>query len=223
MGRWLAFDLGLIVCATFSILRVEVANRVAQGMPEYLIRTLQSPASSDYERMNAIWELSMFETDGSTQALQRAAREQKPPINLMAAATLLERNDISGLPLLEDVSLRHPSELRELHLQTYLGSIKDPAAIPSLIHLMASPDVEIRRGAAQALCNISLAATIDPLIEGLDDSDVEVQYYSVIGLAKISGKPYNGWYPGRGIFGQNTQYYLNHWKAWAKESAQSKP
>jgi hypothetical protein len=228
MGLWLAFDLGLIVCATFVILRTEVVNRVATGTPEGLTRTLLSPASSTGEKMHAIWELSLVGTDESTRSLRHAAQELQPPVNLMAAATLLERNDISELPLLEDYLLRHSSQLEATpengptDLASYLRSIKDPAAIPNLIQLMASADVETRRAAVQALWNIESPASIDSLIKGLNDGDVEVRYYCVSGLAQMTGAP-GEWDPDRGLFGQNESYYLDHWKAWARDRTPTSP
>jgi len=243
MGLWLAFDLGLMVCLTFVILRVEIANRVAQGKPEYFIQTLLSPTSPDNERLHAIGELSSVKTDESTQALRRAAREQQPPVNVMAAATLLLHNDISELPLLEDICLRHSSQLEQdsfqtivsnglitssltgshsgpINLESYLGCIRDPAAIPSLIHLMTSPNVGTRRGTAHALRNIASPATMDVLIKGLDDSDIEVRYYSTCTLIKIAG---DGHYPARDRYDLNEESYLDHWKTWAKERLQTKP
>lgn len=215
IGLWLAFDLSLIVCVTAVILHSVVENRIAQGKPDYLIRTLQSQSSSIPERLHALWELMGVQTDEATQALRRAAREQQPPINLRAAAALLVRNDISELEVLEE-PLMHPHTDETLNLGYGLASIKDPAAISVLVHLMTSPEVITRRGAASALRNIASPSTTDALIKGLDDSDVQVRYFTACTLIEIAG---DGHYPSQGLFEQNEEAYLDHWKAWARQRA----
>jgi hypothetical protein len=233
---WLVFDLVLIFCVTATILRVQVINRVAQGRPENICNavspTLNSPTTAANERVNALFKLAQVHTDQATDILRHAAREQPAPVNLVAAANLLGRDDLVGLSILE-TSLMHSSQLGSpsptgdywMNLEVMLSNVTDPAAAPILARLMTSPEFGTRRGAAHALRNIHTTATIDSLIKGLDDSDVEVRYFSVTGLAAATLEPHqmHDWYPSRGKYALNEQYYLDHWKAWAKARGQVGP
>jgi HEAT repeat protein len=82
--------------------------------------------------------------------------------------------------------------------------------------LLRSSDVNVRRAAAAALRNTQNRAAIPSLAQGaLQDSDREVQYEAVIGLAEITGM--NGdWAPTYGAFLKEPQRYVDHWRECAK-------
>ncbi len=192
-------------------------DRIAQGKPDFLIHQLQASTTSVPDRLHDIYELSNFRTSDTTAALRDAAIHQAPPLNLTAALALLEQNDISELPLVEDSVLRNPAILQTAwtpsQLETYIGDIQDPAAIPALTRMMGSPRADVRRGVARALSHIRDPDVIDPLVQGLDDSDQEVRYHSVCGLITIAG---DGHYPAESKFLENEDAYLKFWRDWAK-------
>jgi hypothetical protein len=53
------------------------------------------------------------------------------------------------------------------------------------------------------------------LVQALFDTDREVQYQAVIGLAEIAGAE-SEWSPATDTFNQNPQKYLDYWRDWGK-------
>jgi HEAT repeat protein len=76
--------------------------------------------------------------------------------------------------------------------------------------------VNLRRGASAGLRNTRDPAAVEPLTRALHDSDRDVQYQAVIGLAEITGTT-GEWAPGYGLFLRAPERYVNHWQEWAKE------
>ena len=96
-----------------------------------------------------------------------------------------------------------------------LPFIREPSAVPTLSDLVGAANVNIRRGAAAALRNTQDRAAIKPLARALNDTDPEVQYQAVIGLAEITGAP-SEWSPASETFEKAPQLYLDYWREWAK-------
>jgi HEAT repeat protein len=65
-----------------------------------------------------------------------------------------------------------------------LGEIKDPAAVPALLHALKDEDVSVRWKAADALVSIGKTA-VPALIEALKDKDSEVRREAAAALGKI--------------------------------------
>jgi hypothetical protein len=57
-------------------------------------------------------------------------------------------------------------------------------------------------------------ASLCPLATTLDDTDFEVRYYGVTGLAEISGQL--EWHPNMEVFRAEEARYLRHWRDWAR-------
>jgi hypothetical protein len=170
-------------------------------------------------REQAVRVLRSVRTPAATVALRAASRGQPVNVRLSAIGALLSRNDISELAAAEHVLLHPPPGVNE-NLVAGLayaigGGVKDPRAIPTLARLLPSKNVYVRRAAAAALRNTRDGAAIKPLTEALYDSDREVQYQAVIGLAEITGTV-GEWAPASGTFEQNPKRYLDHWREWAK-------
>ena len=244
MILWLAFDLVLIVGTTFAILRTEVVNRIAVGKPENIyeaaVQVLQSKASSEGDRAQAILKLGEIRSEAATDLLRHAARDEPEPINIVAAAELLGRDDLVGLPLIAEY-LVHSSQVKtayssttksplgvasisgfnfQLNLASYLRSVKDPAALPILIRLMSSDNAEIRLGTVQGIRNMNSPEMIDPLVKGLDDPDPKVRQSCMWGLGLFLGRDQRkyGWHPPHYDSPQDEQQiYLDSFKTWAKQ------
>jgi HEAT repeats len=196
----------------------------AKNTPEARVASaraiLESPKSTVAQRGNALWDIGRLRADGVIPLLQQAAKDQPYPLNILAAANLAWRNDISALPILEEEMMKSSTLKYDgggANLGAFLRRIQDPAAVPSLTRLMRSQDAETRQSAAYALRHIGDEAAIEPLIAGLDDSDQNVRWTSVLGLAEIVGHRSGGqsWAPADDTFKQNEQPYLDHWKEWA--------
>lgn len=148
-------------------------------------------------------------------ALASALKSDNKTLQLNAAIALLQRNDLSGLPIAADLLIHEdssiPAYLRQ-NLSSAIGrGVKDARAVPSLTEILReSNDVYARRAAACALRNTGSAIAILPLQNALNDSDSRVRYYAVIGLAEITGSP--DWRPLLEDFNSRESYYLQHWK-----------
>ena len=177
-----------------------------------LAHLLTNPAASLDSRMEAIRALRSAKTEAATSALRQGAQEQNISLRLEAAAALLRRNDISTLDMVAK-SLLEPSEdisdPGRGDAVFALDGITDPRAIPTLSHLLSKGDVEIRRRAAVALRHTHSSEAIGALARALDDSDQQVRYSAVAGLAEITGE--TKWMPSIPLFKEDESPYLAHW------------
>jgi len=242
-GGWLAADILVVACITGLILRIEVVNRVTEGKPENICHTAQqvlhSPTSTETERGIALFNVSRVSGDEATAILRQAAFEQSPPLRLAAAADLLGRDDMLALSLLQK-TLDQSSSLQgsvssktsgplvssqtgisyQFNLGSMLRSVKDPAALPILIHLLDSTDPEIRLGAIEGIRNFKTPEIIDPLIKGLDDPDPRVRRSSEWGLELflLRDQAKYGWHPPHyDSPATEHQAYIDSLTAWVKE------
>jgi HEAT repeat protein len=177
-----------------------------------------SIASRD-EREQAIDVLRTVKTTPATAALQRAAHDPDMPLQLRAAVALLERDDISTLNTVVSVLL-HPSPRIERGLVARLAfaiqdGVQNPQAIPALARLLQARDAQMRRSAATALRHTGATAAIEPLWAALRDSDSEVRYQAVLGLATITGQ--QEWGPSRDLFERQEPQYLTYWREWIQK------
>jgi len=177
-----------------------------------------SPTTSVEQKLTALFFLSRSRSAASNAALRSVLQYAEPRLRLTAAAALLERNDISGLALAAEALLHGSPGMSEVishNLAYAIGEgVKDPKAIPALTKLLNSRDPELRRAAASALMRTQSSEAIGPLLAALGDSDFDVRYYSVVGLAEITGQ--TDWRPNREAFLADQETYLRHWRGWGQ-------
>jgi len=187
-------------------------------------KILHSQQSTESERRRAIYDLWHLKANGVNEVLRAATKEQPYPLNVMAASFLAWKNDISGLPLLE-THLRQSSKLKGAHFDMNLASLlrglKDPEAVPAMSRLLKADDPKTREGAVQALRNIGGDEVIDPLVEGLSDSDAQVRWICAMALTEIvkPGPTEALPFPGSDQFEAHEELYIDAWKKWAAERA----
>jgi HEAT repeat-containing taxis protein len=143
---------------------------------------------SDSDRFKALDALGRLKTDLARDTLRHALSSPSRSIRLDAARTLVARNDMSGLGIVEDALLR-PSGLSETMVSNLAGSLaglKDPRGIPALKRLLETNNQEIIRGAAIALRQSGSADALVPLSQLLQNGDEQVRYYAVVGMGEIS-------------------------------------
>ena len=182
---------------------------------------IQSPSSAVFDRLSALGALASVSASSATRVLQHTTRELRPPLNLLAAIYLVQRNDISALPLVEEGARTSPTlevsdrghSIFEYHWGRALGGIKDPVAIPALARLLRVDDSEIRQGAVEGLRNTESEEALEPLSQGLYDSDFWVRWNAAMAMAAITHQ--KEWYPLYDQFKENEQIYLDYWKTWA--------
>lgn len=179
---------------------------------------LESPRTAVEQKRQAVFALTRTKNSAAIRALSRVAEAKDSTFRLYVVAALLEHNDISTLQFAEDTLLKSdptlPSDL--LHGLYYAISVgvKDERAVPSLARLLHGGNVEIRRAAASALMHTGSTSSVEPLLSSLNDLDFEVRYYSVVGLAEITGQ--TEWRPNMDDFKSDERKYVNHWHDWSK-------
>ena len=179
---------------------------------------VRSPHSSRDDKLAALFALQQVNTPVVSAALHDSLTTDDNVLRLSIAAALLERNDLSALEVGED-ALTHPQPEVPTYILENLSSaiskgVKDEHAIPALSRILRkSPDAAARRAAAFALWATESRSAIKPLVGALADSDFEVRYYAVIGLAEITNQ--SEWRPLMDEFKSNEERYLKHWHDWA--------
>lgn len=219
--RWFVLALGVgMVASLIGYASYVGAKNTPGARVSHAEKILAGANSSVIEKSHALSDLCHLRDDGSTQILRDAVKNQPAPMNVLAAAFLVDRNDLTGLPLLE-VELMKSSEWKsggvKLNMGAMLRGIENPEAIPVLTKLMKSPDKGARSGAVQALRNTKSKDAIESLIGGLYDEEWQVRWISTLGLAEIvgHGKGEKSWGPAHDEFQKNEQLYLDHWREWA--------
>jgi hypothetical protein len=180
---------------------------------------LEAASTSDNDRQVAIWTLRTVSTSTATRALRFAARNSNSSrVTLTAVAALLARGDISEISLAEQVLTQaeapQEDELRQNLLAAIYEGVNTEQAIPTLRHLLGSSDVKVRRVVVMAMRNTKSISVFPDLSRALNDSDFEVRYYAVVGLAEITGQ--NEWRPLMDRFRSDEERYLTYWRTWAR-------
>lgn len=185
---------------------------------------LESSRGSEEQKLEAVFALRHTKNLASIEALKRPSQIRDIALRLSVAAALLGHNDISTLPFAEDALLRPDTTLRDPYLLQNLSasirSVKDERAVMSLARLLHGPMVETRRAATEALMHIGSTSCIDPLLSATEDSDRDVRYYAVVGLAETTGQL--EWRPNMDDFTSDPQKYLQHWLEWSRARGQQK-
>jgi hypothetical protein len=181
-----------------------------------VMNVLALPQTTWVDKYAAIDILRQIETPAISASLRLAAKSGDMRVKLRAVAVLLHRNDISELEFAEKMLSRRPSGIAPdliNNLAYALHGVKDPKAIPTLMRLLRSRDVEVRRSSALALRQTGSDAAINPFMKALYDNDRDVRYHAVMGLAEIT-KQYS-WAPARDKYDSNELHYLTYWRNWA--------
>ncbi len=195
------------------------SGNVFEDVVGELAAAVSSPRSSVEVQREAVYALGPTPGAIATGALLEAARRSDPVVRFDSMAELLQRNDLTYLTeaasLLLHPTANDPTLIDNLAVGIGAG-IRSPAAVQVLSDLMAAPAVETRRAAARALARTGGNTSVLPLARALYDGDQQVQYWAVIGLARVTGQ--NPWYSSLGEFRENGDKYLNHWREWAESN-----
>lgn len=220
--RWFVLALAVgVVASLIGYASYVGAKNTPKARVSHAQKVMTDAKSSMEQKRRALWDISQLRDEDGTRLLQFAVKNQPPPLNVFAAAELANRNDLTGLPLLE-VELMKSSEWKSggswMNMGTMLRGIENPEAIPVLVKLMKSPDKGTRSGAVQALRNTKSKDAIEALIGGLYDEEWQVRWISTLGLAEIvgHGKGEKSWGPAHDTFKKDEPLYLDHWREWAK-------
>ena len=102
----------------------------------------------------------------------------------------LAENGAASIKTLEAIAAKSVNQLARIHAIWGLGQIgrKQPAALSSLIALLADPDAEIRAQTTKGLGDARAANAYGKLIALLKDESLRVRFFAAQGLAKF-GRP----------------------------------
>ena len=136
------------------------------------------------------------------------------------AAALLKRNEVSVLSFATRSILSVPpiidkNEIWQLADSIEMG-ISNPTAIPQLLQLLKSAEPKVRQAVAVSLRASQSYTVIKPLASLLSDSNREVRYLAVLGLANITKQ--SEWGPSIDLFARDENRFLNYWKNWVNEN-----
>lgn len=182
-----------------------------------LSQALEYPNVSETDKRVAIAALGSVDTEASKLTLRRVSNDDNISLQIAACAGLLGLNDVSQMSVVERLLLNPPKNAPMSminKLSSSLARVKDPRAIPFLSKLIAIGDLQTRRNASMALRNTGDRQASSALITALMDSDREVRYQGVMGLATIT-KQWE-WAPAYDVYSANEQRYLTYWREWAK-------
>jgi len=185
-----------------------------------LVAVLGSASAPVDQKSETIARLEGIATPSVLSALKNAATQNNDTVRLNAVTALLERDEISVLPIAERALLNPDRQLPDYlrHNLSYgiFTGVKSERAIPALSRLLASPETEVRRAAIMALRRSGSHQALNPLTKGLYDSDLQVRYLSVLGLAEITGE--TNWETSQEEFSADELRYLRYWRQWATDS-----
>lgn len=183
-----------------------------------VVNVITSPRASEPDKIKAVAVLARVKAPVATEALRKAADSSNQNLSICAIAALLRHNDISRLDTAESIlgnasAAADPNLFADLAFAMYY--VHNPQAIPSLSRLLNSSFLQVRRSAAAALRNTGDNAALEHLVKALYDSDKEVRYQAVMGLAEITEQ--YPWAPAVDLYDGDEQRYLEHWRNWARK------
>jgi hypothetical protein len=180
---------------------------------------VRNPSADPSEKVLALSALEGGIYPSAIDLIRPATRDANTAVRIGALVDLLEAGDEGALQQACSVLLESranvPSYL--LHNLNYAISMGRFVStdVDTLALLLKAPETETRRAAAQALWHVSDPATLKPLSRALTDSDRDVRYYAVRGLAALANQP--EWTPSIPEFERNEGHYLQHWKGWTAQ------
>ncbi|HLH09097.1 MAG TPA: HEAT repeat domain-containing protein [Terriglobales bacterium] len=181
-----------------------------------LASVLDSPRIRDQFKLALIYDLGNTPDPGALTILKRHLHDSDFAVSSAVAAALIQQGDLSGLEKGQQILVAPPKGVPNYLLVNLSSAIaryvKDERTIPLLSTLLKAPGAESRRAAALALRNTRSQNVIPSLIYCLNDDDIEVRYYGVIGLGEITNQP--EWRPLMDDFVSQERKYLQYWRAW---------
>jgi HEAT repeat protein len=176
--------------------------------------TISVPDSTRDQKTIALRYLQHSKSSASTVALRITLSNPDPALRARAAGALMQRGDGSGLEVVKRLFLPGPQPLPDNLEETIPNAmalgLRDPMFIPDLEELLDSSSKYMRRGVAAALMRTGSPRAINGLGKALGDSDSDVRYYAVVGLAEITAE--QRWRPNMDEFKSDEGKYLSYWK-----------
>ena len=193
--------------------------------------TAAPAAQAQYVDYEAATALKSIPYAVAGQALNAIAVSDQVPARLWAMASLFSMADFdddsakadylqSAMPILVNPESSQAFSVSML-ANAIEGHFNSPQAVPALAAMLGSKEVSVRRAAASVLSAIATPAVVEPLAKtALNDSDENVRYYAVRGLALVAN-PATA--PTIAAFRQQQTELLQQWRAWARSNGHVPP
>ena len=159
-----------------------------------ILAQMLSFPNNQYANHQALSYLTTSKSKAANSILRDAlAKVGDPELRIRIANALVLQGDATSLKYLKQVFLTEPGIFVSSEQEKIFGDviglyIKDPEAISDLTALLNARSVLIRRGVVQALRRTNSPKAIKGLIKAAKDSDPQVRYLGVAGLAEVTGK-----------------------------------
>jgi HEAT repeat protein len=180
---------------------------------------VSNPSSDPAEKVLALSALEGGSFPTALELIRASAQDANTVVRIGALVDLLEAGDGDALrqacPLLLSSGTSVPDYL--LHNLAYAISVGKfhSRNVDTLAALLKAPETETRRAAAQALWHVSDPMTSKSLLGAITDSDQDVRYYAVRGLAELANQP--EWAPSIPEFESHEDRYIQHWREWGSQ------
>ena len=103
--RCLTWDVGLLTATVVVVLVIDAAKISYENEPQVLAENqkevLRSFSATEADKLQVVMKLQYSRSPETMDVLRQALNDTSPSVKIVAAACLLEKGDISGLPLLE--------------------------------------------------------------------------------------------------------------------------
>jgi hypothetical protein len=173
------------------------------------------PDSSPDMKTIALDYLDFDRSDSSRLALRAVLGNPDPHVGLNAARALMLRGDASGMDVIKRAFLPGPQALPDSLEETIPNVISvgtlDPQLIPDLEQLLNSTSRYVRKGVTIALMKMESPYALNALRRALADSDVEVRYYGLLGLGRITDGD-GAMLPQMEQFKADESKYVGYWR-----------
>jgi len=174
----------------------------------------------------ALGELRLSKDDA-----QDAARFIAAPNKALAGSALLALLESGYYEYLDDaisyMAADAPAESKAPFYASKIGGvvrqITDPAVAARLIGAMDDPKTLVRQCAAYALRQAKVRAAVPVFMKGLQDSDFDVRYQCLMGLAEtVEGKDTGEWATSVEPFSKDETKYIRVWQDWWEKEGKEK-
>lgn len=203
-------------------LREKSKIRFAEDSPKHrLVEELINIALSDEYKIahEAIEELSVLGIKETIPYLKQLEGVKDSVVKGQSFAARIELGDFScindAVHYIEQVSSESGLEVQKAKsaICSAIETIRDSKIVSQLNILTEHPDELLRKSVVYALRSIHDLSSVPYFIRRLRDSNPDIRYNAVMGLAEAT-KKYQEWAPAIDTFHKDETQYIQRWEAW---------
>jgi hypothetical protein len=191
---------------------IPVINKIEREFLNVVSKGSDAEASTALDRLFKLDSRALVAESNRVMEAVSKRPEREEAVAVTVLALRIKDGDFEALlqvpKLSSNVTDRDSYLPWQDNLLTAIDQIHDEKAVPVLNKLLVSKSPAVRREASRALATLANRSSVPYLVKGLQDSDVDTSYNSLIALSRITGKPG----PGREEFERNREKYVLEWK-----------